>query len=431
MQPSSYAARVQRRIFPLLVFNEIVSGLGVAIGLSVGALLAADLAGTTALAGVAQSFSVIGGALVALPAARIMNRFGRRPGLAVAYLIGAVGAVLVVLAATQRSFPLLLAGMFCFGSANAGKYQSRYAAADLAAPERRGRQIAWVVWASTIGAVAGPSLAAPVGRLIDGYAVPTLAAPFVLSAATFLFCAVWLTIGLRPDPLRLAKSLAPPPANGSPARPGWRETWAVVSASAPAKLGIASMAVGHLVMVAIMSMTPVHIGEAHSRPETLRIVGLVLSLHIAGMYALSPVIGWLTDRLGRRRVVIAGIVLLISACAVAGTAQHDTFRLALGLVLLGQGWSCTMIAGSTLIAESIGLHVRASAQGLSDFVTGVCGATAGLLSGVIVRYGQYPTLALVAGLATVPLLALALRSVQSGGTGSVEPVDEEMALEAQ
>ncbi|MBB5872325.1 MFS family permease [Allocatelliglobosispora scoriae] len=411
---ASYVARVQKRTVRLLVTNEIISGLGAAIGISVGALLGADLLGK-AFSGVAQSSAIIGGALMALPVARIMGRYGRRPGLTLAYLVGAIGAIGVVLAAANRNIPLLLIGMFGFGAASTGKYQSRYAATDLAEPHRRGRQLSWVVWASTLGAVAGPNLAAPVGHLVGGYGVPTLAAPFVLSAVTFLFCCLWLTATLRPDPLRLAKQFAAADSVragtvGEPApRVGLRETWRRVMAMPSARLGLASMAIGHLVMVAVMSMTPVHIGEAHSPSKTLSIVGFVIGLHIAGMYALSPIVGWLTDRVGRGNVILAGVGLLITACAVAGTAGHDTARLAIGLVLLGQGWSCTMVAGSTLLVESVPLEIRAGAQGLSDTATGLCGAVAGLLSGVIVRYGQFPTLALVAGLATVPLLALALR----------------------
>jgi MFS family permease len=183
---------------------------------------------------------------------------------------------------------------------------------------------------------------------------------------------------------------------------------------AGARLGLASMALGHLVMVGVMSMTPIHIGQTHHGEHALTLVGVVIGMHIAGMYALSPVVGWLTDRLGRRTVILTGAVLLLAACAVAGSAGNDVVRLTIGLILLGQGWSCTMVAGSTLFAESVPLAVKAPAQGLSDLVTGVGGATAGLLSGVIVQFGSYPALAALAACAVVPLLALALRTRQSG-----------------
>jgi MFS family permease len=420
--------RVQRRTLRVLVTNEIVSGLGVSIGISVGALLSQQMVGT-ALSGVAQSVAVVGGAISALPASRIMGRYGRRPGLAGSYVVGALGACTVVAAATWRSIGLLFVGMFLFGAGNTGKYQSRYAAADLARPEDRGRQLSWVVWASTIGAVAGPNLAAPVGALVSGTHIPVLAAPYLASAATFLVCAVWLLLMLRPDPLRLAKKLAarvePPPvladepiadpaATAAAARVGFRAVAEQIWPIAGARLGLTAMAIGHVVMVGVMSMTPIHIGQSHHGGRTLTLVGIVIGLHIAGMYALSPVVGWLTDRIGRRSVILAGVGLLFLACAVAGSAGDDVVRLTVGLILLGQGWSCTMVAGSTLFAESVPLDVKAPAQGLSDLTTGVGGATAGLLSGVIVQYWSYPALAALAALAVVPLLALALRTRQSG-----------------
>ena len=152
---------------------------------------------------------------------------------------------------------------------------------------------------------------------------------------------------------------------------------------------------GHLVMVGVMAMTPVHIGEA-GHPDTLRIVGIVLSVHIAGMYALSPVTGWLTDRVGRRPVILGGIALLVAACAVAGTAGHDTARLSIGLSLLGMGWSATMVAGSTLLTESVGVANRPSVQGLSDLVMGLAAASAGALSGLVVAWSSYATLTVLA-----------------------------------
>jgi MFS family permease len=173
-------------------------------------------------------------------------------------------------------------------------------------------------------------------------------------------------------------------------------------------LGIAAVAVGHLVMVAVMSMTPVHIGE-YQHGDLLRVVGIVLSLHIGGMYALSPLVGWLTDRLGRRPVILGGVATLLVACAIAGTAGHDTLRLSAGLALLGLGWSGTMVAGSTLLSESVGTVVRPAVQGLSDLVMGLAGAAAGALSGLVVSWSGYPVLTLLAAIATVPLIALARR----------------------
>ncbi|MDO3700530.1 MFS transporter [Micromonospora sp. C28SCA-DRY-2] len=422
-------APIQRRTLGLLFGTQIIGGIGVTIGIAVGALLAARVAGT-AVAGLAQSAAVVGGALLAVPVTRIMNAHGRRPGLAFAYLAGAVGAVLVVLATVTRSVPLLFLGMLFFGGGTAANLQARYAAVDLAEPARRGRQLSLIVWATTIGAVAAPNFAALADRTTSGWGLPPLAGPFAFSAAAFVLAAGVLLVLLRPDPLLTARRLAAaptpvatgaadvtPPAEAvaAPARPargaGMRAAWQVVRGRPAARLGIAAVAVGHVVMVAVMSMTPVRLGESHGDADVLRVVGIVLSLHIAGMYALSPLVGWLTDRLGRRAVILTGVGLLLAACAVAGTAGHHTPRLSIGLVLLGLGWSGTMVAGSTLLSESVPAAVRPSVQGFSDLTMGLAGAGAAAVSGFVMRAAGYPVLTLLAAIAVVPLVALALRAV--------------------
>ena len=395
-------ALVQRRTLRLLFATQIVSGMGVAIGSSVGALLAADLAGV-GLSGLAQSAAVVGGALAAIPATAIVHRHGRRPSLAAAYGVAAVGALLVVLAAVQSSLPLLFLGFFLFGGATAANLQARYAAVDLAPAALRGRHLSLIVWATTIGAVAGPHLAAPAGVALSAFGIPTLAAPYFFSALLFIITGLAVFALLRPDPALVAGTAGA----DSGAHRSLRAGLSAIIARAPAVLGVTAMAVGHMVMVGIMAMTPVHIrGAGHDAAHTLRIVGVVISVHIAGMYAFAPVIGWLTDRLGRRPLIFAGIALLLTACVLAGGAGYDSVRLAAGLFAVGLGWSCTMVAGSTLLTESVPLERRASAQGLSDLIMGLAGASAGALSGVVVSVWSYPVLALVAAIATVPLIVL-------------------------
>lgn len=404
-------ARVQRRTLRLLFATQIISGIGVGVGASVGALLAAELAGVS-VSGLAQSASVVGAALLALPATAIVRRRGRRLSLAASYLIAAAGSVLIVAAAVQRSIPLLFTGFFLFGGATAAGLQARYAAVDLAPDARRGRHLSIIVWATTLGAVAGPNFAALAGTSLAAYGIPTLAGPFGFSAVLFGLAALVLVLLMRPDPAALARTLAARASAGAPAsgRTGMRAALASVRANAAARLGITAVAVGHIVMVGVMAMTPVHIRAAgHPPSHTLRIVGIVLSVHIAGMFAFAPIVGWLTDRVGRRPVILAGTSLLLAACALAGTAGHDSVRLGLGLAVLGLGWSATMVAGSTLLSESVPVELRTSAQGLSDLTMGLAGASAGALSGVIVHMWGYATLALVAALATLPFMAVAIQ----------------------
>ena len=407
----SHLVAVQRRTLRVLFATQIISGVGIGIGESVGALLAADLAGV-GVSGLAPSAVVVGAALLALPATAIVRRRGRRPSLAAAYLVGTLGSMVIATAAIHGTIPLLFAGFFLFGGGTAASFQARYAAVDLAPPRLRGRHLSAIVWATTIGAIAGPNLAAFAGATLDDYGVPTLAGPFVFSALLFSLAAVVLMLLMRPDPAILARRAAAPSTATAPPlqQAGMRAALRAVASHPSARLGMAAVAVGHLVMVGVMAMTPVHIRSAgHDAAHTLRIVGVVISLHVAGMYAFSPAIGWLTDRFGRRPVILTGIALLVTACALAASAGHHQARLAIGLTVLGLGWSCTMVAGSTLLSESVPVELRASAQGLSDLTMGLAGASAGALSGVVVYAWGFPMLGLIAALATVPFIALATR----------------------
>jgi MFS family permease len=414
-------AAVQRRTLLLLFTMQIVSGVGITVGASVGALLAAEIAGTSA-SGLAQSAAVVGSALLALPASAIVRRSGRRPSLAAGYLVAAVGAVMIVTAAVGRSIPLMFAGFFLFGGANAAGLQARYAAVDLAPPSLRGRHLSTIVWATTLGAVAGPQFAAAAGTAFAGIGVPALAGPFVVSAGLLALAAASLVLLMRPDPAVVARRVGAQgaetvaPRTGDGLRAALRE----VAVEPSARVGVAAMAVGHMAMVGVMAMTPVHIrGAGHEAGHTLRVVGVVLSAHIAGMYALSPIVGWLTDRVGRRPVIAVGILLLIVACGLAGTAGYGTLRLSMALMVLGLGWSCTVIAGSTLLTESVPTSLRASAQGLSDAIMGVAGASAGALSGVIVDAWGYPVLAFAAAVAAAPfVLLISVRTTDVAGRRS-------------
>jgi MFS family permease len=412
-------AAVQRRTLRLLFVTQVISGIGVAIGASVGALLAADMAGI-GVSGLAQSAVVIGAALFAVPATAIVRRSGRRASLTLLYGTASAGAVVVVLAAMAGSVPLLFGGFFLFGGASAAGYQARYAAVDLAPPLLRGRHLSIVIWATTIGAVAGPNLAPVAGTTLAPLGVPVLAAPFFFSALLLALAATVLMLTLRPDPMRVALSLHADAASttgprDAHAQEGLRAALRVVMASPPARLGVSAMAAGHVAMIAVMAMAPVHIrGAGHDAAHTLRIVGIVLSLHIAGMFAFSPVMGWLTDRFGRRTVIRGGVVLLLAACALAGTAGHDSAQLAIALLVLGLGWSANMVAGSTLLTDAMPTRLRASGQGLSDLTMGLAGASAAALSGLIVATWSYAMLALLAALTTLPLIAQAFRPEPAG-----------------
>lgn len=389
----------------MLVVSQILGGLGVAIGIALAPMLATEVTGSEALSGLAPTASVAGTALLSLPLAALMTSRGRRPGLVLAYLIGALGGALVVLGTVVRSFPLLLLGMAAFGAGSSANLQARFAAADLVGPERRGRAISTVIWATTIGSVVGPNIAAPAGRVFRGTPVPESAGPYLWSAAAFLLAGVVVAVLLRPDPLLTARALAPQSPQGERKR-SLRAGVAAVRESPMAKLALVAVTVSHTAMVSIMVMTPVHLG---GHGADLQLVGLVISGHIAGMYAFSPVMGWLADRFGRLSVIGLAVGLLSTAALLAGTAGPRHGQTALGLFVLGLGWSAGMIAGSALLTDSVPQEAQAAVQGLSDLTMNAAAGIGGASAGVIVAQWGYGPLNAIGAALLLPVAALALR----------------------
>lgn len=398
--------RVQNRTVRTLAASQALGGIAVAGSIPAGALLAASISGSEAAAGLAQTFGVLGAALLALPLAKIALAKGRRVALATGYALGTIGALIVIVGATQRSLLLIYLGCLGVGVATAAGYQARYAATDLARPQHVGRSVAWVVWAATIGAIIGPNLLNASGGLGLRLGLPQLSGPYVVSAITLGLAVIVLVIFLRPDPYLLAVAERTR-AGGSAIAPKLRDGLAHVRTRPAAMLGIAIIAIGHLVMVMVMVMTPVHMAHVD---VTLQLIGLVISVHVTGMYALSPVVGWATDRWGPMRVALIGIAILVVSCVLAGLAPaDDVVLLGLGLFGLGVGWSCTLIAGSALVTESTDARERPAVQGLSDLAMNVAGAFGGALAGLLVWAFGYLVLCLVAIIPLLVLLVFVLR----------------------
>lgn len=403
---------LRRRTHFVLVVSQMLGGLGVAIGIALAAVLAEEVSGSEGLAGLASTASVIGTAVLSLPLAALMAARGRRPGLTLAYLIAAAGGAVVVVGAALGSFAVLLAGMAAFGAGSSANLQARFAAADLAEPQRRARAISTVVWATTIGAVLGPNVAAPAGRSVSalGLGIPATAGPYLWGSVIFVAAAALVHLLLRPDPLLTARALAAAAsaAAGEPeaaeAR-SLRAGVAAVRASSRARLALVTIAGTHTVMVSIMVMTPVALSHHGAGIE---LIGLVISGHIAGMYALSPVMGWLADRVGRLSVIGLAVVLLGSAAALAGTAGADHSRTALGLLVLGLGWSAGLVSGSALLTDSVPPPARAAVQGLSDLTMNAAAGAGGALSGLVVAQAGYGWLTALAALLLIPVAGLTL-----------------------
>lgn len=404
--------RIQGRTLAVLVVCQVVGGLGIGVALTVGSLVAADLSGSSAWGGAASTMITLGSAASAVPLARRAARVGRRPALALGWSIAAGGSLLAAASVWVGWFPLLLVGLGLVGAALAANLQSRYAATDLAAPRGRGRALSVVLWATTIGSVVGPNLGSPSAEAARALGWPPMVGPFVLTTVACLASALALVVWLRPDPLRTAQVLVPEDARRAAAPPLPRRGSgghgsAAIRASGAARLAVLVLVTVQAVMVGVMAMTPVHL--AH-HGASLTIVGLTISLHIAGMFALSPVFGVLADRWGRRPVMLLGTVVLVVACALGGTAPAGGIQLSTGLFLLGVGWSAGMVAGSAALSDAIASQDRPAAQGVADGLMGLSGAVAGALSGVVLAGLGFPGLSAAAALLTLPaLLALVRR----------------------
>jgi MFS family permease len=409
---------VQRRTLVVLVAAQVLSGAGLAAGITVGALLAAEMLGSAGLAGLPAALFTLGSASAALVVGRLSQRWGRRVGLAAGYLVGAGGAVLVVLAATLDDVVLLFVAFTVYGAGTATNLQARYAGADLAAPAHRGRAVSTVLVATTLGAVAGPNLVGVTGDLATGWGLPALAGPFLLAAAAYGGAGLVLAAFLRPDPLLLARARAADDAAGDAA------TDAAATPAAPEATGDAGdaqvrrvvllagtvMVLTQGVMVAIMTMTPVHMTHHGHAVAT---AGLVIAVHVGMMYLPSPLSGRLVDRRGPRFVaVLAAAVLLAAGIVSAVVPPSSVVGLAVGLGLLGLGWSLGLVAGTALLTTAVPLERRARTQGSVDLAVALAGAAGGIGSGFVVAWSSYATLALVGGvlgLAILPVVALDAR----------------------
>lgn len=422
MTATGQAARVQPRIVGSLVAAQTLAGVGVSVGIGVGTLLGEELGHSVSLAGFTQTAWVVGAALFALPLARFAARRGRRPALATGYLIGATGAGLVTVSAAVRSYPLLLVGCLLFGAGSATGLQARYAAADLATDDRRGRDLSAVVWAATIGALVAPVMLDPTGRLARGIGLPTLAGPFLATAVALGVSGVVVFTLLRPDPLILAGG-----AGSETERPASvRSSLAAARRSTGVMVALASMASAHLCMIAVMSFTPV---QMHHHGASLGAIGWVIGVHVVSMYALAPIFGRLADRLGRIPVVLGGhlVVALASGVAALATDRGPGFA-AIGLILLGLGWSMVIVAGSALLTESAAVPDRPGVQGLSDTLISAVGAGGALIGGFVVAELGFASLA--AGSVAISFLLAVVTGVTSGRVrpAAREPARADRAL---
>lgn len=424
--PDHRVEQVQRRTLGTLVAAQGLGGLGITIGIAVAAILAEQISGSPDLAGLAQTMQVLGAAVASFLLAHLMGKRGRRPGLLLGYLLGATGAALCVVAGVVESFAILLVGATLLGSTTAANNQSRYAATDLARPNRRASALSLVVWATTVGAVAGPNLTGFAGGVAEDIGLPRLTGPFLFGLLGMLASALVIGLFLRPDPLIVSREAALGNRSTPEVLAGtkWSRVREVVRTRTNVAVGIATLALAHSVMIAVMVMTPLYM---HHGGADLEIIGIVVSAHVLGMFAFAPAVGWATDRFGRVPVMMAGAVVLFASLALAGTSPTGaSWQIGWGLFLLGLGWSFCTVSASTLLSESAPLDARTDVQGAADLVMGVVAAAAGVVAGLVMGSLGYQALNVFAALLVTGIVtASELARRATGGTPGGAAADEE------
>ncbi|WP_339230568.1 MFS transporter [Oceanobacillus sp. FSL K6-2867] len=394
--------QLYKRTLIIIVISQMFGGAGLAAGITVGALLAEQMLGTNAFAGVPAALFTLGSAGAALAVGRLSNRFGRRMGLATGFIVGGLGAIGVVLATVLNSVFLLFVSLLVYGAGTATNLQARYAGTDLATNKQRGTAVSIAMVSTTLGAVAGPNLVDVMGNLAETIGVPALAGPFILSAAAFILAGLVLFIFLRPDPFIIALKIN---ANKKNAEPD-----AIPEKNQMNKKGIKAgaiiMVLSQIVMIAIMTMTPIHMGH---HGHSLGAIGLVIGFHIGAMYFPSLVTGILVDKIGRPAMAIASGVILLASGVVAAIAPGDSlFFMILALVLLGIGWNFGLISGTALIVDSTEPSTRAKTQGTVDVFIALAGSSGGAMSGMVVAGSSYEMLSLAGGILSLVLIPVVI-----------------------
>ena len=394
---------MQRRVLRTLMTGQMLAGFGVGATFSIGALLATQLSGTEAWAGAAATFSTLGTAFWAFPLARLAAARGRRVALVTGGAIAMTGSVTAILAGVFGSFPMLIGAFLLLGAASAISLQARFAATDLPAIRTAGRDLSLVVWATTIGAVIGPNLFQPGEVIGQALQLPHLTGPFIITLTAQFAGATAFFVGLRPDPLLTARELDP---NKTGLRPkaSLRAAFETLRSNAKARFAVLTIALSHMVMVGVMSMTTVHM---KGMGFELVIIGLTISLHVAGMWAFSPVFGWLSDKIGNLTTIVVAQIVYVISLLFTSLGDMDQLSLSIGLLLLGLGWSASTVAGSSLLTKSLSSDEKINVQGLSDSLQSLSGAFGGAMSGVILAAIMYSGLSVVAMVPVGLILVLA------------------------
>ena len=402
--PSLTSSR--RKLMLTLFVAQVCGSTGASMSLAVGAIMAAAITGTNTWSGMPVAVGALGGALASWPLSRLMQRAGRRPGLALGYGLAVGGAGLGMFGVAIGSFAVMLLGMTFFGISNTSNLLARYAAADITPGPRRGRAMGLIVWGSTLGSIIGPNLTGPALRVGGVLGIPATASAFLISVAAYALAAVLVALFLRPDPLTVARDMQTIADTGRPAAPA--RTLGAILGDVRVQIAFATLAISQFVMISTTSTSPLYL---HDQGHGVQTIGIAVSLHLAGMYVASPLSGWLCDRFGRLPMIGVGALVLIVAVVLAGLAPGTDRVLVIGALFLnGVGWNFAFVAGSALLTDALSPAERASTQGLADLAMGLMGASGSAAGGMILGIWGFAVLnTLGAVLVLAPLAATLLR----------------------
>jgi len=401
-----------QKITSALLVSQSLFSASVIMLFTISSIIAVQLADNNSQwTGVPSTLIMVGAASIAYPIGRLMDKKGRRMGLSVGHIFGISGAVIAGLAVINESLLIFLLGVFCIGLAKGVIDLGRYAAAEANIVSRRARAISLVVLGGTVGSVSGPALIKWTGVLAERFDAPGLSGPWFAAALFLILSLVIINLFLRPDPQLIARQLAAlEPGPAMPNQKG-RTFQEVLFGEQRAKLAVAAMVFGQLTMVLVMTITPVHMHDHH---HEIGAISWVIMAHTLGMFGLSFLVGWLVDRLGRTRMIMLGSLILIGACLIAPLST-EVFWLIIALFLLGLGWNCCFVAGSTLLADVLRPHEKGQVQGLADAVVNIASGVGSLGGGLVfaaIGYTAMNWIGIVVAVVPV-LLVIFLRSARS------------------
>ena len=399
--------QLYRRTLMIVVLSQIFGGAGLAAGITVGALLAQDMLGTDSFAGLPAGLFTLGSAVAALLVGRLSQRYGRRFGLAAGFLTGGIGAIGVIISAVTNNVFLLFASLFVYGAGTATNLQARYAGTDLASSTQRATAVSIAMVSTTFGAVAGPNMVEVMGRIAHSIGVPALAGPFILAATAFILAGLVLLIFLRPDPLLVAQAIAAENRNGTDNSVINNPNTLSIN-NRGIIVGATIMVLTQMVMIAIMTMTPVHMRHhGHGLDQ----VGMVIGIHVAAMFLPSLLTGILVDKIGRTMMATASGATLLAAGIMGAVVPADSMiGLVIALALLGLGWNFGLISGTAIIIDATTPSTRARTQGSVDVLIALSGASGGALSGMIMAQTSFGTLSLAGGFLSLLLIPVVIWS---------------------